>query len=94
MVRLGDCSGAFLGLAACLKIRDECTMAAGWYQTNPLSAPEVNPQLVLSTCSCTASKQTHGRVWNGPSPPQLGNQDLYTCLCLINYSIAWLELKI
>lgn len=87
MVRLGDCSRAFLELATCLKIRDECTVAAG-----PLSALEVNPQLVLSTCSCTASKQTHGRVWNGPSPPQLGRQDLpITCLCLINYSIAWLE---
>lgn len=94
MVRLGDCSRAFLELATCLKIRDECTVAAGWYQTNPLSALEVNPQLVLSTCSCTASKQTHGRVWNGLSPPQLGRQDLpITCLCLINYSIAWLELR-
>ena len=35
--RLGDCSRAFLELATCLKIREECTVAAGWYQTNPLS---------------------------------------------------------
>ena len=94
MVRLGDCSRAFLELATCLKIRDECTEAAGWYQTNPLSALEVNPELVLSTCSHTASKQTHGRVWNGPSPPQLGRQDPpISWLCLINYSIAWLKLR-
>ena len=40
-----SCQG-ILRTGSCLKIRAECAVAAGWYQTNPLSALEGNQQLV------------------------------------------------